>query len=84
MKSETLQLLDKTGQDSAQQISRTLNSVNGVRSVRVAVVSGTVHVDYDGDLTSTQELRATLQSAGFGVKKPVHGEDGVCCGSCGS
>jgi CCGSCS motif protein len=84
MKSETLQLLDKTSQDSAQHISRALNAVNGVHSVRVALVSNSVHVDYDDDLTSTQELRASLQGAGFSVKKPVHGEDGVCCGSCGS
>lgn len=82
MKSQTLQLLDAFNEEGALDIARTLQSIKGVHKVTTA--AGIVKVDFDEDVTSIQELRAALQNTGLRVKKPAHGEEGMCCGSCGS
>ncbi|KIF79814.1 hypothetical protein [Noviherbaspirillum autotrophicum] len=82
MKSETLSLLNSLDKDAAANAARALAAVNGV--LKVSAESAAVNVEFDEDVTSLQELRATLQRAGISVKKPAHGEEGMCCGSCGS
>jgi CCGSCS motif protein len=85
MKSETLRLQGTTlDETTATNVARVLNHVKGVSNVAIATASGSVNIDFDEDVTSTQELRTLLQREGFSVKEPVHGEDGICCGSCGS
>ena len=80
MKSETLQLLAQLTDTTSGKVVNLLNAVKGVSE---AIVTGSsLNVRFDQDVTSTQELSTVLQRAGFDVKKPVHGEDGVCCGSC--
>lgn len=81
MKSETLSLLNPLDQDGAANAARALAAVKGV--LKVSAEAAAVNVEFDDDVTSLQELRATLQRAGVSVKKPAHGE-GMCCGSCGS
>jgi CCGSCS motif protein len=80
MKSETLQFLAPLSETNAVDVSRVLSAIKGVANV--AAASNGIQIQFDDNLTSIQELRTTLQRAGFDVKKPVHGEDGVCCGSC--
>jgi copper chaperone CopZ len=84
MKAETIQLSETLDEGSAMHIARVLSAVNGVKKVSVATVNRSVDIDFDGDATSLQELRAALQQAGVGVKKSAHGEEGMCCGSCGT
>jgi copper chaperone CopZ len=69
---------------TATSATRVLNRVKGVRKVAIATASGSANIDFDEEVTSTQELLTMLQREGFSVKEPVHGEDGMCCGSCGS
>jgi copper chaperone CopZ len=83
MKSETLQLSGTLDEASAINVARVLNTINGVSKVAIATASSSVDIDFNEDITSTQELRTLLQRAGFGVKKAAHGEGGMCCGSCG-
>lgn len=83
MESQTLQLLDAFNEEGALDIARTLQSIKGVHKV-TTTAAGIVKVDFDEDVTSIQELRAALQNTGLRVKKPAHGEEGMCCGSCGS
>lgn len=83
MKSETLSLSGALDQNGAMDIARALNAVNGVSKVSVTTASASVAVDFNDDITSVQELRATLQRAGFNVKRAAHGTEGMCCGSCG-
>lgn len=82
MKSETLRLLDAMDEASAMTVARVLNAVKGVSKVSIATASASIAVDFNDDVTSAQELRSALQQAGFGLKK-AHGEQGMCCGSCG-
>lgn len=82
MKSEILQLSGALNEASAINVAQALNGVKGVSKVAIATASASVAVDFDDGITSAQELRAILQQAGFGLKK-AHGEQGMCCGSCG-
>lgn len=84
MKSETMQLLGTLDEAAAMSVARVLNAVNGVSKVAIVTASASVNIDFDEDVTSSQELRAALQQAGIGMKRPAHGEAGMCCGSCGS
>ncbi len=81
MKSETLQLLAPLTDTTALNLARVLNAVEGVS--QIATASNSVDIHFNEDVTSTQVLRTVLQRAGFDVKKPAHGEEGSCCGSCG-
>lgn len=83
MKSETLQLLGTLDEASAMNVARALNAVSGVNKVAIATANASISVDFDEEVTSAQELRRTLQQAGFGTKRQGHGEEGMCCGSCG-
>lgn len=83
MKSETLELAGELDEAHAMELARALKTVNGVRKIAISTEAASVDIDFDGDVTSTQELRVVLQRAGFGLKKAAHGEQGSCCGSCG-
>ena len=84
MKSETLPLIGAVDEARAMEIARVLNAVNGVSKIAISTSDSSVSIDFNDDVTSVQELRTTLQKAGFGKAKPAHGEEGMCCGSCGS
>jgi copper chaperone CopZ len=84
MKSETLQLAGTLDEGTALNVAHLLNAVKGVSKVVISTASKSVDIDFDDDVTSTQELSTLLQQAGFGLKKAAHGEGGMCCGSCGS
>lgn len=83
MRSETLSLAGTLNEAQAMQVATALNAVKGVSRIAVSTTNGAVSVDFDDEVTSAQELRAALQRAGLGVKR-AHGEEGMCCGSCGS
>ncbi|HEY0843979.1 MAG TPA: heavy-metal-associated domain-containing protein [Noviherbaspirillum sp.] len=82
MKSETLQLLGTLDEASAMNAAKALQAVNGVSKVAVSTADASISVNFDDEATSTQELRRSLQQAGFALKRPAHAE-GMCCGSCG-
>ena len=82
MQSETLSLTEKLSDASASEAVRVLNGIPGVRKAAVASEAA-IAVDYDEELTSLQEVRTVLRKAGFSIRVPQHGEEGMCCGSCG-
>lgn len=84
MKTENLSLSSALDETRAMDAARVLNSINGVRKVSITTATGMVNISFDDDITSLQEVRTALQKAGFGVKRGAHGEEGMCCGSCGS
>jgi hypothetical protein len=83
MKSEVLSLIDTLDQAKSFALAQSLNGVGGVAKIAIQTAAGTVNVDFDETRTSVQELRAVLHGAGFRVKRPAHGEAGMCCGGCG-
>ncbi|HJV84256.1 MAG TPA: hypothetical protein VJ698_02185 [Noviherbaspirillum sp.] len=84
MKSETLSLSGALDEAGAMTVARVLNAVKGVSKVAIATADAKINIDFDDDVTSLQELRTTLTQAGVSLKKVAHGEEGMCCGSCGS
>lgn len=83
MKSEVMQLAKVLDEKVVTEIARVLTTVDGVSKIAIASSSNKLSIDYDEDRTSSQEIRAVLQKAGFDAKRLAHGEDGMCCGSCG-
>lgn len=84
MKTENLSLSGVLDEASAMAAAKVLNSINGVSKVAITTATATINVSFDDEITSIQEVRAALQNAGFGAKRRSHGEEGMCCGSCGS
>lgn len=82
MKSEKLQLLEPLAQEAAMNVAQVLNAVQGVSKIAISTGEASITIDFNDDVTSVQELRKVLQQAGVGLKKPAHGEAGMCCGSC--
>ncbi len=64
-------------------VTNALNAVNGIDSVNVSLEQGKASVTFDETVTSLGLLKKAVEEAGFQIGKPVHGEDGVCCGGCG-
>lgn len=66
---------------AAEKMFATLRRVPGVRAVEAPAGSSRVHVQYDDDLTSPQEISSTVARAGFPLLEVAPGP-GACCGSC--
>lgn len=78
----SLQLNASLDLPGIEKILNVLRHVPGVRAVEASPGSADVHVQYDDDLTSSQEIRTTLARSGFPLKPAAHAGGG-CCGSCG-
>lgn len=83
METGMLKLAGMKDQQCAEVIARTLNAVNGVNDVNVSFDSSRASVTFDETLTSLALLKQAVHDAGYEIAKPVHGEDGACCGGCG-
>ncbi len=65
-----------------EQMLRVLRRVAGVRTVEAHAGSAQVHVRYDTDLTSPQEIGSAVARSGFLLRQAAP-RAGGCCGSCG-
>lgn len=82
-KTETMQLLGMQGPDCADAIDRALSTVPGVAQVSVSLADQKATITYDMAQANVKHLQSAIKQAGFESLKPVHGEDGNCCGGCG-
>ncbi len=71
------------GAGCAVIISDALKAVKGVDTAEVSFEKAKASVTYDESQVSLQRLKVAVEEAGYGIAKPVHGEDGACCGGCG-
>jgi copper chaperone CopZ len=67
MKSETFLVDNVKCSGCVNSIRNKIGDLNGVQSVAVEMKSGTVQVDYDGEL-SKSEIMITLAKIGYPVK----------------
>lgn len=67
----------------AGKLADALKAITGVSNARVSFSDNKATVSYDERLVSTQRLQVAVEDAGYSIAKPVHGEDGNCCGGCG-
>lgn len=67
----------------AIKVAEALKAIKGVNDADVSFDKSKASVSYDGDQVSLQRLKVAVEEAGYQIAKPVHGEDGACCGGCG-
>lgn len=83
MRTETLKVTDTLTDQAVNSITTALGNVPGVNDVSISLENNKTTVSFDESVVSKQRLKATVEDLGFQVAKPVHGEDGECCGGCG-
>ena len=83
MKAETLRLSSALDESGAREIAHVLNTLSGVSKIAITTSTGAIEIAYDENVTSMQEVRTVLEKAGLATKRREHGEEGMCCGSCG-
>jgi copper chaperone CopZ len=86
MQTEVLNVTGMTSEDCTDAVMRAIKTIDGVGTVSVSYPQSRAIVQYDEELTATQELTAAVEKAGFGVKKvsfEAQESCGGCCGKCG-
>lgn len=78
----TLKLAKALDASNLELLEQTLNAVAGVTSAKASLGSAKVNLTYDANQINLQQLKDTIVTKGFLLA--VHGEDGNCCGGCGS
>lgn len=66
---------------AAEKIFAILRRVPGVRAIEAPAGSARVHVQYDDDLTSPQEISSSVARAGFPLLNMAPSPR-QCCGFC--
>jgi copper chaperone CopZ len=79
---QSLQLASTLDVNGVSTVLKAMRRLPGVDSVEAFPGFSTIDVRFDQDLTSLQEMRATLANVGHPEKTRRHAE-GSCCGSCG-
>ncbi|GGC57464.1 CCGSCS motif protein [Undibacterium terreum] len=85
MQTETLKL-DAAGHSNyTLAIESLLKQTSGVRDVLVVEPKQECSILFDETTVTLQQLQTILSHAGYASQKakPKHGQNGVCCGSCG-
>lgn len=78
-----LKLAGLKNEGCALIVAGALKAVKGVDTAEVSFEKAKASVTFDEGLVSLQRLKVAVEDAGYGIAKPVHGEDGACCGGCG-
>ena len=84
MQTELLKILGMTCGGCTRNVTNALKAVSGVNDVQVSLSAGEATVQYDEQLTSPDQLKTAVKSAGYSVdathaaQKP-QGKSG-CCG----
>lgn len=84
MHTETLKVTGMTCGGCTSTVTNALQAVPGVGEVKVSLSAGEAAVQYDERLTSPEQLKSAVKSAGYGVdavgtnQKPPG--KGCCCG----
>ncbi len=83
MQAGMLKIAGLKDEGCAIKVAEALKTVKGVDTVDVSFEKSKASVTFDEDLVSLQRLKVAVEEAGYAIAKPVHGEDGACCGGCG-
>lgn len=78
-----LKLAGLKDEGCAIKVADALKSIKGVDTADVSFEKAKASVTFDEALVSLQRLKVAVEEAGYDIAKPVHGEDGACCGGCG-
>lgn len=78
----TIKIANMQGEDCVATINKALGDISGVASAKASLASQAVAVSFDETITSLDKLKEAVIASGFNLA--VHGEEGNCCGGCGS
>lgn len=78
-----LKLAGLKGNDCAIKLTNALTALKDVDTAEVSFEKNKASITFDESLVSLQRLKVAVEEAGYAIAKPVHGEDGACCGGCG-
>jgi copper chaperone CopZ len=68
MQTEHLIVTGMTCGGCVNSLTRALKAIAGVGDVTVTLATGEASVQYDEHLTSPQQLRLTVENAGYGIE----------------
>ena len=68
MQTEHLIVTGMTCGGCVNSLTRALKAIAGVGDVTVSLATGEASVQYDEHLTSPQQLRLTVENAGYGIE----------------
>lgn len=83
MELTTIRITGMQSEQCAQKITQALTATSGVEQANVSFTGHRASVGFEGDQTSIESLKQVIRDAGFDIQ-PAHGEEGNCCGGCGS
>jgi copper chaperone len=84
MQTELLKVTGMTCGGCTSNVTHALKAITGVGDVTVSLLAGEARVQYDERLTSKDQLKSAVKSAGYDVEgtNAAHGHPakGGCCG----
>ena len=84
MQTELLRVTGMTCGGCIGNVTHALKAINGVGEVNVSLAAGEATVQYDERLTSSDQLKSAVKSAGYGVDATKDARSpqsrGGCCG----
>ena len=81
METELLNVSGMTCGGCTAKVSKALKAVNGVKDVQVSLADGAATVQFDGQLTSSMQLKLAVQEAGY-VVAAGHAHSPAAKGGC--
>jgi len=78
----TIKVANMQGETCVTTINNALSKLAGVVSAKASLANQNVAVSFDETVTSLDKLKEAVVASGFNLA--VHGEEGNCCGGCGS
>lgn len=81
-KTDTMQIIGLQGPESVAQLEKALTDIDGVAAVAVSLSDEKIKITYNTAQITMPTLQSAIKNTGYEVLKPVHGEDGNCCGGC--
>jgi copper chaperone len=83
MQTELLKVLGMTCGGCTSKVTHALKAISGVGDVKVSLPDGEATVQYDERLTSPDNLKSAVRSAGYSVDSTnadhTHQSKGGCC-----
>lgn len=78
----TIKISNMQDKKCVATINKVLGDLAGVNSAKASLENQSVALNFDETQISMSQLKEAVTANGFLLA--VHGEDGNCCGGCGS
>ncbi len=83
MELTTIRIAGMQNEQCAQTITQALTATKGVEQASVSFTGHRASVGFNDSEINLDQLKQVIRDSGFDIQ-PAHGEEGNCCGGCGS